>query len=126
MLDDREQFEQLMKASQNKAQLAERKLYLYQIRQAAVSSEHLTGNEYWDGFLRQIQGLIEQEEKAVTGWQMAIRDPMTSWDSGPMAFARAQLVAADARLKTLQMVLAIPKQLLEAGQQAKTELDQHA
>lgn len=125
MFDDRESFDQLTK-TQAASKRAERKLYLYQIRQAAVSTTELTGHECWDTFLHQIQGMIEQEEKQVQHWQQALYDPNTSWASGPLAFTKGQLVTAQARLDTLKLVLAMPKQLIEAGQQAKNELDQDA
>lgn len=82
-------------------------------QQAAVASQHLTGSADWDKFLTYIQAAIEGGQYAEQGWLARLTAP----NSTPQDMTEAKIRLHEVRgaIAALNWVIAIPRNLREAG-----------
>lgn len=94
---------------------------LYQIAQAAPKMELLTGDENWDAYLRHVQSLIEQTDKVlIASKEKYFSDLSLSDEKRREVFSSILLLQE--RVNTMNLLIQIPKQIMESGKQALNEL----
>ncbi len=92
------------------------------LRQAAVKAELLTGNEHWNWFLSYIQDAIETTEKHRAAFQAVMADSKTvSHES--LLEAKIGIAECSARIEAWKVVMELPKDFIEMGEQAKNLID---
>lgn len=98
---------------------------LYQIAQAAPKMELLTGDENWDAYLRHVQSLIEQTENVLSASkEKYFSDLSLSDEERRKVFASILLLQE--RVNTMNLLVQMPKQIVESGKQALNELSKIA
>lgn len=85
------------------------------LRSASISSEHLTGSREWDAYLERIQPLLDEAKESAMEWLRRLGGAMTEQD---IRVAQFNYQACQARVATLEEVLAIPKEIMRAAQQS--------
>jgi hypothetical protein len=100
----------------------ENKPQLQAIHHAALRTQHVTGTPVWDDFLRYIEGAIEQTRDQLQGWEAKLVDPGVVSDDD-MRLAKMQAIICRERIRAWEAVIALPKQLHDAGAEAKSILD---
>ncbi len=95
---------------------------LEMLAQAAVKAELLTGDPNWDRFLSYLQAAAEATEAQRDGFAAIIADPATVNHERIMG-AKIGLAECKGRLEAWNAVIALPKDLVEMGAQAKTLLE---
>lgn len=101
-----------------KEQMESRREYFVQIRQAAVSAEHLTGDPHWDKYQSYVQGLIQQAQGELENARERICRPDVV-DAVVLMGLKGQIAKAQGKIEAYEAVLGLPVGLIESGKQAK-------
>lgn len=83
--------------------------------------ELLTGDENWDAYLRHVQSLIEQTDKVLNASkEKYFSDLALSDEERRKVFITILLLQE--RMNAMNLLIQIPKQIMESGKQALNEL----
>ncbi|MEQ1844122.1 MAG: hypothetical protein ABL983_00925 [Nitrospira sp.] len=80
------------------------------IKTAAVSFEHLTGNEHWDRFLSMVQGCLDEAKKERDMWLLVCAN---EGDITKLRDAQLAYQVHSGRVSALEEVVLLPRQLVE-------------
>ena len=95
--------------------------YLEQMRQEAVKADLLTGEATWDHFLTLIQGAIETTREQMVAFQRQLGDSDT-FEHHEMIRLKTQALLCGERIKAWEVVMTLPKDIMERGEKAETLL----
>ena len=87
----------------------------------AVRSSALTRNEHWDGFLAKIEARIQATETCIAN-ERNLQNAFVVMDHEKLRLSAIKVACWQTRLETLQEILALPRQAIEAGEAASTTL----
>jgi len=87
------------------------------IRTAAVSVEHLTGNEYWDRFLSIAQHKLELVKKEQAEWLLICGNAAPEFN---MREAQLKYQFTKGYVEALEEVIRLPHQLMETYKGVKS------
>ena len=104
-----------------KQSISQIKPTLYQIAQAAPKMELLTGDENWDAYLRHVQSLIEQTDKVLNASKEKYFSDLALGDEERRKVFITILLLQE-RMNAMNLLIQIPKQIMESGKQALNEL----
>jgi len=111
--------------TRRKRKVRENERSFQQIAQAAVPAAAITGSKEWDFLLSLMQAEVERLDQVVQGLTEAYAiDP--SFDPIKMSEAKAAIRIAVAQRDTLKSVMALPKEIIEKGEQAQLALQQYS
>ncbi len=95
---------------------------LQQLQQAQVEADKLTGDPHWDLFLSYVAAAAERAEQAAENIKSLILQPnMVGHDE--LMMAKIELAEAEAQARAWRQVIALPADIRESGEQAKTLLE---
>ena len=81
------------------------------LQQAAVSAQLLTGSPHWDRFLSLLQNLLEEADQQAEDCRRVLCDTGRIDQTEAMGM-KILLAKCEARILTLQAVMAYPKQII--------------
>jgi hypothetical protein len=97
---------------------------LRQVAQAVPAMESLTGDKHWDQFVSVLQARLEQTSNELAELQeTAMLNESCNGES--LVWYKMRFRILRARIDTLHEVIALPKILLEEGEQAAALLKKH-
>lgn len=88
------------------------------IEQAALASEHLTSDPVWNVFLQRVQAMVAQERATLAA--MAEHIGLPNLTAEQILQAQRHMVAAKSRIEAWEIILNLPKELIEARKPAET------
>lgn len=91
---------------------------LQTIVREAARLEVLTQDENWNFYLTFLQSFLTATNRLAEHYNTKLRDPMIV-NADEVSKLRAALTMADARIATLEQIMAIPKMLTEDKEKAK-------
>lgn len=92
------------------------------LAQAAIKTQHMTGDARWDWFLSFLQAAIETTAAQHVALAAVLSDPKTVAHEQIMV-AKIALAECKGRIDAFNAALSLPKDLIEMGGQAKTLLE---
>ena len=104
-----------------KEKISQMKPALYQIAQAAPKMELLTGDEKWDAYLKHVQSLVEQTQNVLSALKEKYFSDLSINDEERRKLF-VQTVLLQERVNTMNLLMGIPKQIMESGKAALDEL----
>lgn len=90
--------------------------------QAAVDKKKLTGDPKWDIFLQELQAKIEEAQKALVNFSAQLESPELT-DPNEVQRIRNCVFICNERIGSLNMVINLPKEIIETGKVASTQLE---
>ena len=117
----REDWLELNESNRKKAMNGQRGNMEYLV-QAQVKQSYLTANPDWDVFLSYLQNALNQ----LQGREQELRDALCSpsvVDTSAIMQLKLEIAEIVGQIKLLEGVLALPKDIIEAGDKAKALLD---
>ena len=99
--------------------------YLEQMRQEAVKADLLTGEPTWDHFLTLIQGAIETTREQMGAFQRQLGDSDT-FEHQEMIRLKTQALLCGERIKAWEVVMTLPKDIMERGEKAENLMERLA
>ena len=123
MTGTREQFRELMKEkAKEKSKVNGQSGNLEFLVQAQVKMENLTGDQYWDRFLSLVQAGLDK----MKAQEVSLRDALCSpgmVDPNDIMAIKLSLANVGGQIASLEMVLQLPTDIINSGEQAKNRLD---
>ena len=86
------------------------------LRTAAVSFEHLTGNEYWDRYLSNLQELLNVATKERARYQ---EYTLNVYNEQAMREGQCKYHEFDAQVKLLQHIMGLPYEIINSYARVK-------
>ena len=121
MPNTRREFQQFVEESKVK-KLRSREREIREVAQAAVPIGRLTNDENWDFFLSIVQEQVDRLGALIESLQAAaFSDP--SFEYADLVSRKAAIDRAKTQKATLEQIMALPKDILEKGIEAKLALD---
>ena len=117
----REDWLELNETNRKRAMNGERGNMEYLV-QAQVKQGYLTANPHWDVFLSYLQNALDELVKKET----SVRNVLCSSsvvDTNTIMELKLDLAETAGQIKLLEGVLALPKDIIDAGEKAKALLD---
>ena len=90
------------------------------LKSAAVSAEKLTGNAEWDKYLTQLQALLQESQLSAQQWLERLGGALTERD---VKECQLNYQACLSRATTLQEVMQLPQNIIQANHDAGTSLN---
>lgn len=87
------------------------------LKSAAVSSEKLTGSPEWDQYLQKLQPLLDEAKKECTDWLARLAAAGGDTD---VRVAQFNYHYWNSRVILLQEVMLLPKAIMEAHRESRT------
>lgn len=117
-----------MKADRNEAitllkQPKQRKEELVRLEQAALEKQQLLNDPKWDIYLQEIQSWIKTTKEHLTAFQAQLDSPELT-DPTEVQRLRNRIFVCNERIGTLNLVIDLPKQVIELGEKAKLKLEE--
>jgi hypothetical protein len=91
------------------------------LTQASVAAKNLTGTAHWDLFLRYAQGAAEHTKVELAKAAQALVSPGLNADG--LADLRARAIRLDERIKTIEAMITLPKDVINEGEKARSLLE---
>lgn len=120
MSNDRAEWVALTRQRLAKAAREQRPMHEFQAR-AAVKAEALTGEESWDFFLSFLQEARDRSANVADTHRAALGNPDLV-DPLAVEKARRGIFLADERVRLIDAIMLLPKDLIAVGKEAKSLL----
>ena len=121
MIVDRDQVTELRRKQQN-GKDADSRLLLQTLSQAQIKAEHVTGDPNWDTFLSYIQAAVDNHEAEIEELKSVLESPHMVAPDDIMRLKIA-IISCRSRLSAWDAVIALPRDIKEHGEKARTILD---
>ena len=119
---ERAEFRELQDRGANERANTER-FRLGVLQQAEVATRNLTGDPLWDRFLSYIQTALDVTQDQLVGFQEVLASPQVVKLEDNLA-AKISVIQCKERIATLEAIIALPKDLQDAGEKARGILEQ--
>lgn len=120
---DRSEFQNLEKKNIGSNKVNQLKSLLTKMEQASLNAEHLTHDSTWNIFLQMLQSWVEQTSEQVKFFETKLISPEVV-NNDQIHKLKNYIIMCHERIAVLESVIALPVQIMEAGQLAKLELEQ--
>ena len=94
------------------------------VEKTAIQAKHLTNDERWDWFVQLIQTALEMAKGSQRNAENVLLAPQVMSEAD-LRQAKVSYIQASAQVTALEMVISLPKQLMEDGEKAKQVIEQH-
>ena len=96
---------------------------LAMMQQSAIKMEQMTRDENWNYFMTLLQSSIDKTKLDRANFFQQLTSPDVS-SNELISLLRNYIILSDERIKTLEAVLLLPKQIIENGENAKIVLSE--
>ena len=96
---------------------------LAMMQQSAIKMEQMVRDENWNYFMTLLQSSIDKTKSDRENFFRQLTSPDVS-SSELISLLRNYIILSDERIKTLEAVLLLPKQIIENGENAKIVLSE--
>jgi len=122
MKPDRGEIQDIFEKQSRGPQLTQMSSMLNKMEQAAINAENLTQDNNWNIYLQMLQAWVEHTKNEVKIFTDQLSSPEIV---NPDLIFRLKnyIIMCQERIAVLESVIALPVQIMDAGEQAKLELE---